>query len=112
MDSVIERIKSIKVAQAEIEQRIQNDSLTLEEIKTLDDEWEILDAELAMYDDILFQHQLAEQAELEIAEPEEQDDYDWTNPSEEDVERWDLERQRMSGWGYEGEGTFDLADEI
>jgi len=101
MDSTLERIKAIQAQLNDIEKRMTDDSLTAEQKTELDDEWEMLDAELAMYDDILFQNQLAEQAEL-----------DWTNPSDEDVERWDLERQRASGWGYEGEGTFDLADEI
>ena len=101
MDSTLERIKAIQAQLNDIEKRVTDDSLTTEQKTELDDEWEMLDAELAMYDDILFQNQLAEQAEL-----------DWTNPSDEDVERWDLERQRMSGWGYEGDGTFDLADEI
>ena len=101
MDSTLERIKAIQAQLNDIEKRMTDDSLTTEQKTELDDEWEMLDAELAMYDDILFQNQLAEQAEL-----------DWTNPSDEDVERWDLERERTSGWGYEGDGTFDLSDEI
>lgn len=103
MEFTLERIRSIRDQMNDIEKRIHDDSLTDEQRNELDDEWEMLDAELAMYDEILFLQ------ELEII-PEEDDD--WTNPSDEDVERWDLERQRMSGWGYEGEGMFDLADEI
>jgi hypothetical protein len=109
--SIIEQIHSIRSQMNEIEKRINTDSLTIEQIRELDGEWEILDAELSMYDDMLETAQtlayMSEAATLE--EPIEED---WANPSDEDVDRWDLERQRMSGWGYEGEGAFDLADEV
>ena len=106
MDSTLERIKAIQAQLNEIEKRMTDDSLTTEQKTELDGEWEMLDAELAMYDDIMFQYQLAEQAELDIVGED-----DCINPSDEDVARWDLERQRTSGWGYEGDGTFNLADE-
>jgi len=102
MDSTLERIKAIQAQLNDIEKRMTDDSLTTEQKTELDDEWEMLDAELAMYDDILFQNQLAEQAEL-----------DWTNPSDEDVARWDEERDRWANqntWSYGS--TFDLTDEV
>ncbi len=112
MQSILEQIKSLRAQQNDIEKRIASDSLTLEQINELDGEWEILDAELSMYDDILetatIVAYMTETAPLE--EPE--DDYDWTNPTDEDVERWELERQRTSGWRYEEENTFDLASEV
>lgn len=111
MDSITNQIRALRAAQAEIEKRISNDSLTLEQINELDGEWEMLDAELSMYDDMLAAASALVQLE-EVVVVNDDEDYDWTNPSDEDVERWDLERQRVSGWGYEEESTFDLASEV
>lgn len=119
MESIIERIKVLRAQQSDIEKRIGNDSLTLEQINELDGEWEILDAELSMYDEMLeaattlaMFEETADLDEREVYVQEREEEYDWTNPTDEDVERWDLERQRMSGWGYEEESTFDLANEV
>lgn len=106
MDTILERIKAIKAQMNEIEKRIIEDSLTIEEVKTLDDEWEVLDAELSMYDDVLYTEQLAEQAELEMAQPEQQEE----NPPDWLVEQWEEER---ANWGrYSLSPTFNLADEV
>jgi hypothetical protein len=106
----------------EIERQMTNESLTLEEVNNLDGEWDILDAELAMYDDMLAADhyrqmweisQLEEPLEREIyvQDREDEEDYDWTNPSDEDVARWDEERLRTSGWTCV-ESKFDLGDEV
>ena len=111
MDSIINQIRALRAAQAEIEKRLRDDSLTLEQINELDGEWEILDAELSMYDDMLEAATALAQLE-EVAVANDDDDEWWLNPTDEDVERWELERERTSGWRYDEEGTFDLANEV
>jgi len=121
--STLEHMRAIRDRMNEIEKQITDESLTLVELEQLDGEWDFLDAELSAYDEMLEAdryRQMWEVAALEeplerevyIQDREDEDDYDWTNPSDETVARWDLERQRMSGWGYEGEGAFNLADEV
>ena len=115
--STLDRMRAIRDRMNEIEKQITDESLTLVELQQLDGEWDILDAELSMYDEMLeadHYRQMWEVAQLE--EPlereiyvQEQEDDDWANPSDETVARWDEER---AGWGYDRDYTFDLADEV
>ena len=120
--STLERMRTIRDRMNEIERQMTNESLTLEEVNNLDGEWDVLDAELAMYDDMLAADhyrqmweisQLEEPLEREIyvQDREDEEDYDWTNPSDEDVARWDEERLRTTGWTCV-ESKFDLGDEV
>lgn len=111
MEQTLERVQAIKAEMKDIENRINDHSLTLAELEALDDEWEVLDAELEMYDDILYSQQVAEQAELELAKPEDEEEEDFTNPPEWLVERWESERDFICGNNIY-EYLFDLADEV
>ena len=127
METTLERVQSIKDQMNELEKRINDEthSLTLEQLEQLDGEWEILDAELAMYEDVLFDQQLAEQAELDIIEGGEEeeivDDALYWNPSDEEVAqlydgaaRFYAQVSLLHGHfgGRPVEDHFDLADEI
>lgn len=116
VNTIVERIQAIKAEMSTIEERVCDLSLTLEEIKSLDDEWDILDAELAMYDDMLNVW-----ADPQFEEPppsppspekEEEEEIDYTNPPEWLVKKWDEERDSWTNWNAYSDATFDLADEV
>ena len=125
METTLERVQSIKDQMNELEKRINDEthSLTLEQLEQLDGEWEILDADLAMYEDILYDQQLAEQAELEIVENNDgeeivEDPPPYWNPSDEEVDemyaaaaRFYAQLSLLHGRPVE-DHYFDLADEI
>lgn len=109
LQSIFERIRFLRAEMTAIEKRIIEDSLTLEEIKSLDDEWEILDAELEMYDDMLELAQAEDRWEVsQMEEPEEEE-----NPPDWLVAQWEAERDQYTNqntWVYTS--TFDLGDEV
>jgi hypothetical protein len=117
--STLERIRSIRDQMNEIEKRTTDESLTLEELERLDGEWDMLDAELAMYDELLQLDQAQQAWEVgQLEEPIEEDNQPpqeeewWLNPSDEDVARWDAERASWTNENLYGNETFDLADEV
>lgn len=109
LQSIFERIRFLRAEMTTIEKRIIEESLTLEEIKSLDDEWEILDAELEMYDDMLELAQAEDRWEVsQMEDPEEEE-----NPPDWLVERWEADRDQYTNqntWVYVS--TFDLGDEV
>lgn len=117
--STLDRMRTIRDRMNEIERQMTNESLTLVELERLDGEWDILDAELSMYDEMLEADHYRQMWEVAVLdEPLEQvvyvqvrDDEDEENPSDETVERWEQERD---DWGraYEERGMFNLADEV
>lgn len=80
--TILERMRFLKDQMNEIEKRMTDESLTLTELEQLDGEWDILDAELEHYDEILeADHyrqmweisQLEEPIEEEVPRDEEED---------------------------------------
>lgn len=113
LQSILERIRSLRAEMAVIEKRIIEDSLTLEEIKSLDDEWEILDAELEMYDDMLELAQAEDRWDVAQLEEPEEEEINMENPPDWLVERWEADREQFTNqntWVYVS--TFDLGDEV
>ena len=51
--TILERMRSIKDQMNEIEKRMTDESLTLTELEQLDGEWDMMNAELEHYDEIL-----------------------------------------------------------
>ena len=66
--TILERMRSLKDQMNEIEKRMTDESLTLTELEQLDGEWDMLNAELEHYDEILeadYYRQAWEIAQLE-----------------------------------------------
>ncbi len=80
--TILERMRFLKDQMNEIEKRMTDESLTLTELEQLDGEWDMLDAELEHYDEILYADhyrqmweisQLEEPIEEEVPRDEEED---------------------------------------
>lgn len=115
---LIERIKAIKADMGAIEKRINHESLTLEEINTLEDDLDILAAELSMYEEMFIGWGGPEYEEPPPSDDEEEEqekeegEIDYTNPPEWLVKKWDEERDSWTNWNAYSDATFDLADEV
>lgn len=106
MESIFERMRFLKDQMNEIEKRMVDESLTLEEINNLEGERDILDAELEYFDELVqasYAQQIWEISELE--EPIE--------PPEEYYQERELEtglHDQQNDYTYEP--IFELGDEV
>jgi hypothetical protein len=74
--TILERMRFLKDQMNEIEKRMTDESLTLTELEQLDGEWDILDAELEHYDEILEADHYRQMWEIsQLEEPIEEDLY-------------------------------------
>ncbi len=74
--TILERMRFLKDQMNEIEKRMTDESLTLTELEQLDGEWDMLDAELEHYDEILEADHYRQMWEIsQLEEPIEEDLY-------------------------------------
>lgn len=125
LQEITQKIRALKSEMSLIEKRLITDyTLTLEDIKRLESEWETLDDELTTFLEMLplptlspwTGHELEEppssEEEEEEEEKEKEEEIDYSNPPEWLVKKWEEERDSWTNYNAYGSEAFDLADEI
>lgn len=139
LHEIIWNIRTLKSKMNLLEKRLITDyTLTLEDIKRLESEWETLDDELESFREMLplptltpwTGHELEEPPSSEEEEEEEdkekekeegedkekekekEEEIDYSNPPEWLVKKWEEERDSWTNYNAYGSEAFDLADEV